>query len=164
MTQLSQLATKVGTSLKDSGQTVAVAESSAGGIISAALLAVPGASAYFKGGGVVYTGEAKQTLMALSDAKMAAARAATETHALNLARAAREQLRADWGVGETGAAGPTGNRYGDAPGHTCIGISGPSEKVMTLETSMDDREKNMWAFAQAALHLFKECISSAQKS
>ena len=95
---------------------------------------------------------------------MAEARAATETHALNLARAAREQLRADWGVGETGAAGPTGNRYGDAPGHTCIGISGPSEKVMTLETSMDDREKNMWAFAQAALHLFKECISSAQKS
>ena len=164
MTQLSQLATKVGTSLKDRGQTVAVAESSAGGIISAALLAVPGASAYFKGGGVVYTGEAKKTLMALSDAKMAEARAATETHALNLARAAREQLRADWGVGETGAAGPTGNRYGDAPGHTCIGISGPSEKVMTLETSMDDREKNMWAFAQAALHLFKECISSAQKS
>ncbi len=162
MTQLSQLATEVGTSLKDRGQTVAVAESSAGGIISAALLAVPGASAYFKGGGVVYTGEAKQTLMALSDAKMAESRAATETHALNLARAAREQLRADWGVGETGAAGPTGNRYGDAPGHTCIGISGPSEKVMTLETSMDDREKNMWAFAQATLHLLKECISSAQ--
>tara|TARA_Y100001960_G_C14554841_1_gene767661 strand:+ start:256 stop:744 length:489 start_codon:yes stop_codon:yes gene_type:complete len=162
VTQLSQLATEVGTSLKDRGQTVAVAESSAGGIISAALLAVPGASAYFKGGGVVYTGEAKQTLMALSDAKMAESRAATETHALNLARAAREQLRADWGVGETGAAGPTGNRYGDAPGHTCIGISGPSEKVMTLETSMDDREKNMWAFAQATLHLLKECISSAQ--
>ena len=162
MTQLSQLATEVGTSLMDRGQTVAVAESSAGGIISAALLAVPGASAYFKGGGVVYTGEAKQTLMALSDAKMAESRAATETHALNLARAAREQLRADWGVGETGAAGPTGNRYGDAPGHTCIGISGPSEKVMTLETSMDDREKNMWAFAQATLHLLKECISSAQ--
>ena len=160
MTQLAQRAEQVGALLKAREETVAVAESSAGGVISAALLAVAGASAYFKGGGVVYTSEAKQTLMAVTDEAMADARAATETHALHLARAARDRLGADWGIGETGAAGPTGNRYGDAPGHTCIAVSGPREKAVTIETGDDGREQNMWAFATAALNLLEECICS----
>ena len=125
MADFKTMAADVGALLKEKGQTVAVAESSAGGIISAALLAVPGASAYFKGGGVCYTGDSKQILMAVSDAAMGEARAATKTHALHLARAASERLGADWGIGETGAAGPTGNRYGDPSGHTCIGVVGP---------------------------------------
>src|SRR5213082_653191 len=110
MQTLLPLVERLGGRLKDRGETVAVAESSAGGLISAALLAVPGASSYFKGGAVVYTGAAKRVLIAVSDAAMAEARAATETHALHLARAASERLEADWGIGETGASGPTGNR------------------------------------------------------
>ena len=162
---LTDLGAPVGALLKENGQTVAVAESSAGGVISAALLAVPGASAYFKGGGVVYTGNSKQTLMAVSDAAMAEARASTETHAIHLARAARDRLGTDWGIGETGAAGPTGNRYGDAPGHVCIGVSGPVEKAITIETGKDGREENMWAFAKAALDLLNECAQvCAQES
>ena len=92
---------------------------------------------------------------------MAEARAATETHALHLARAARQRLGADWGIGETGAAGPTGNRYGDPPGHTCIAVSGPGpvEKAITLATGRDRREENMWAFASAALDLLAECLA-----
>ena len=160
MTQLAQIAEQVGALLKERAETVAVAESSAGGVISAALLAVAGASAYFKGGGVVYTSDAKQTLMAVTDEAMAEARAATESHALHLARAARTRLGADWGIGETGAAGPTGNRYGDSPGHTCIGVSGPRERTVTIETGNDGREQNMWAFAGAALDLLGDCIGS----
>ena len=155
---LADLGAAAGALLKERGQTVAVAESSAGGVIAAALLAVPGASAYFKGGGVVYTGASKQTLVAVPDEAMTEARAATETHALHLARAAKLRLGADWGLGETGAAGPTGNRYGDPPGHTCIAVSGPLEKALTLATGSDRREENMWAFASAALDLLAECL------
>ena len=155
---LVDLGAAAGALLKERGQTVAVAESSAGGVIAAALLAVPGASAYFKGGGVVYTGASKQILTAVPAEAMAEARAATETHALHLARAARLRLGADWGLGETGAAGPSGNRYGDPPGHTCIAVSGPLEKALTLATGSDRREENMWAFASAALDLLAECL------
>ena len=163
MTRLVEIGSRASAALKAAGQTVAVAESSAGGVISASLLAVPGASAYFKGGGVVYTGHSKKTLMAIADEALAEARAATETHALHLARSARQRLGADWGIGETGAAGPTGNRYGDAPGHTCIGVSGPVEMAITLETGSQEREANMEAFATAALDLLARCIDPSEK-
>ena len=152
------MASAVGALLKERNQTVAIAESSAGGLISAALLAVPGASAYFKGGGTVYTSAAKQILIDVSDADMAAARAATEIHALHLARAARLRLDADWGIGETGASGPTGNRYGDPPGHSCIGVAGPIERAVTIATGLENRGDNMLHFSAAALDLLKSCI------
>ena len=152
------MASAVGALLKERNQTVAIAESSAGGLISAALLAVPGASAYFKGGGTVYTSAAKHILIDVSDADMAAARAATEIHALHLARAARLRLDADWGIGETGASGPTGNRYGDPPGHSCIGVAGPIERAVTIATGLEDRGDNMLHFSAAALDLLKSCI------
>jgi nicotinamide-nucleotide amidase len=161
MTELALQAASVGALLKKRGQTVAVAESSAGGLIAAALLAVPGASAYFKGGGVVYTTASKQILIGVSDAAMAEARAATETHALHLARSAKDRLNADWGIGETGAAGPTGNRYGDPPGHSCIGVAGPVCRAVTLETGLTDRAKNMAAFAAAALDLLAACVEAS---
>ena len=156
---LVDLGAPAGALLKERGQTVAVAESSAGGVIAAALLAVPGASAYFKGGGVCYTGDSKQILMAVSDAAMGEARAATKTHALHLARAARERLGADWGIGETGAAGPTGNRYGDPPGHTCIGVVGPdAEQAIAIATGSENRGENMEVFARESFDLLVECL------
>jgi nicotinamide-nucleotide amidase len=153
--EMAARAEAVGARLKERGQSVAVAESSAGGLIAAALLAVPGASAYFKGGGVVYTGAAKQCLMGVTDVAMAEARAATETHALRLAEAARVRLDAVWGIGETGAAGPSGNRYGDPPGHSCIAVVGPVSRAITVETGSQDRLANMIAFALAALELLE---------
>jgi PncC family amidohydrolase len=156
--EIAVLADAVGALLKERKQSVAVAESSAGGLIAAALLAVPGASAYFKGGGVVYTGAAKQTLMGMSAEALADARAATEAHALHMARAAQARLDATWGIGETGAAGPTGNRYGDPPGHTCIGIAGPVSRTLTVRTGRSDRAENMCAFAGAALDLMMACL------
>lgn len=144
--------------LKARGETVAVAESSAGGLISASLLALPGASAYFLGGGVVYTKAARAALLGITDAEMAGLRSSSEPYALLLARTVRARLGADWGFAETGAAGPSGNRYGDAAGHSCLAVSGPVERVITLETGMAGREANMRAFAAALFRLAAEAL------
>uniref|UniRef100_UPI003564646F CinA family protein n=1 Tax=Phenylobacterium sp. TaxID=1871053 RepID=UPI003564646F len=104
---------------------------------------------------VVYTGKARMVLMDLPREAVAGMRSASELYALLLARTARERFGATWGLSETGAAGPTGNGYGDAAGHTCIAISGPMEMAVTLETGESDRAANMTAFAAAALELLK---------
>ena len=145
------LAERVAAKLKARGETIAVAESSAGGLISASLLAVPGASAYFLGGAVVYTRQARRALASIPDAAMSGIRSASEPYALLLARTVREQHGATWGLSETGAAGPAGNRYGDPAGHACIAIAGPAEHVLTVRTGSEDRVANMRAFAEKAL-------------
>lgn len=155
---LTPIAEALAEALKQRRETVAVAESSAGGLISAALLAVPGASAYFLGGSVVYTGKARMALLGLRREDVAGVRSASEPYALILARTVRENLGATWGLSETGAAGPTGNGYGDAAGHTCLAVAGPSEMVFTLETGSSDRSANMELFAEAALKLLKSAL------
>ena len=139
-------------------ETIAVAESSTGGLIAAALLAVPGASAYFLGGAVVYTKSSRAALLGIGDAEMAGMRAATEAYALLIARRVRERHGAAWGVGETGATGPSGNRYGDPAGHTCMAVAGPTERAITLRTGNAERLSNMDAFAKRALELLVEMI------
>jgi len=156
MDELATLAAAVGERLKARGETVAVAESSTGGLISAALLGVPGASAYYLGGAVVYTAKARVLLMELPKEAVAGMRSSSEPYALLLARTSRERFGATWGLSETGAAGPTGNRYGDAAGHTCVALSGPVEIALTIETGEDDRQANMRAFAAAALKLLQK--------
>jgi PncC family amidohydrolase len=160
MEELDALAAELGERLKAAGQTVAVAESSSGGLISAALLGVAGASKYYLGGAVVYTGKARMVLMDLPREAVAGMRSASEPYALLLARTARERFGATWGVSETGAAGPTGNGYGDAAGHSCIAISGPVEMAVTVETGESDRAANMVAFAAAALELLKRGVDA----
>src|SRR5215475_2184907 len=127
MDELYGLAEQIARLLVDRHETIAIAESSAGGLISAALLSVPGASAYFVGGGVVYTRTSRNTLLAIPESALEGVRASTEAYALLLARAVRERLGTTWAIGETGATGPAGNRYGDAPGHACLAVCGPSE-------------------------------------
>ena len=100
---------------------------------------MPGASAYFLGGAVVYTKSARAALLGIGDADMAGLRPATEAYALLLARRVRERHGATWGLGETGATGPTGNRYGDPAGHTCIAVAGPAERAVTLRTGSAER-------------------------
>jgi len=158
MNELATMAVSLGALLKRRRETLAVAESSAGGLISAALLAVPGASAYFLGGGVIYTQAARRALLRLEDESLAGTRASTEAYALLKARRIRELLGATWGLAETGASGPAGNRYGDAAGHACIAVAGPVERAITLETGHPDREKNMWTFARAALELLETSL------
>lgn len=144
--------------LKEKKQTIAVVESSAGGLINAALVAVPGASAFYLGGAVVYTVNAREGILGLTKDDVKGMRSASEPYARLIARRVREKLRATWGLSETGASGPTGNRYGDAPGHACFAVSGPLEAVITLETGSADREENMRAFARRALALLEDCV------
>ncbi|MCL4801459.1 MAG: nicotinamide-nucleotide amidohydrolase family protein [Burkholderiales bacterium] len=151
-------AERAGELLKARDETIAVAESSCGGLLSAALLAVPGASAFFLGGAVVYTRRSRATLLDIPDGALAGMRPSTEPYALLLARAARTRLSAVWGLGETGAAGPAGNRYGDPAGHACIAVAGPTERAITVATGGADRGANMRAFATAALALLVESL------
>jgi PncC family amidohydrolase len=160
MDETLNLAGHIGQLLTARKETIAIAESSAGGLISAALLAVPGASAYFLGGAVVYTRTARSALLDIPESALEGIRPSTEPYALLLARTARTRFGSTWSLAETGATGPTGNRYGDAAGHACIAIAGPVEKSQTLETGSADRLPNMHTFAQAALTLLLENLQA----
>jgi PncC family amidohydrolase len=158
MSELSVLGSEVGALLKERKQTIAVAESSAGGLINASLVAVPGASAYYLGGGIIYTALSREKLLGIKAEDVRGMRSASEPYAKLLAHRVREKLGATWGLSETGASGPTGNRYGDAPGHACIAVSGPMDVVITVETTSPDREANMREFTRRALELLASCL------
>jgi nicotinamide-nucleotide amidase len=86
-------------------------------------------------------------------------RASSEPYAALLAATVRSRLGSTWGLSETGATGPTGNSYGDAAGHSCIGLEGPNfSRAITLETGSADRVANMRAFAKRALDLLAEAL------
>jgi PncC family amidohydrolase len=159
MKELVSVAEKISAVLTARKQTIVVAESSTAGLISAALLAVPGASAYFLGGAVVYTRQSRRVLLDIPDAALDGMRPSTEPYALMMARTARERFSSTWALAETGATGPTGNRYGDAAGHSCIAIAGSAEQAMTLETGKPDRLENMHAFTAAALDFLLKAVS-----
>ncbi len=155
---LASLAARVAASLRERGQTVGVIEGSAGGLVSAALLAIPGASAYFVGGAVVYTRKAGKALLGLTADDVAGMRAETEPYAQLVAGKIRDKLGTTWGLGESGASGPTGSSYGDLPGHVCIAVVGPNTKTRTIETGLSDRGVNMDLFARHLLALFDEAL------
>jgi PncC family amidohydrolase len=159
MDTLLPLAEKAAALLRAKKQRIAIAESSTGGLIASSLLAMPGASDYFLGGAVVYTVKSRLVFLGLGEADLVGLRPSTEAYALLAARRVRERFAADWAIGETGAAGPTGNRYGDAPGHSCIAIVGATERAATIETRQSDRIGNMRAFAAAALKLLAETLT-----
>jgi len=160
LNSLLPLAEKAAARLIERRETIAVAESSTGGLIAAALLAIPGASAYFVGGAVIYTRASRTALLGIMDADMQGLRPSTEAYSLLVAQRVRERHGTTWGLGETGATGPTGNRYGDAAGHSCMAISGPIERTVALETGSTDRRANMEAFADRALALLADVISA----
>jgi len=159
MKDLIAIAEQIAAKLVARRETIAVAESSTGGLISASLLAVPGASAYFLGGAVVYTREARRLLADIPDEAMKGIRSASEPYAQLLAKQIRTRFSTHWGLSETGATGPSGNRYGDAAGHSCMAVAGPASQVITIETGSADRQGNMHAFASRALNLLLENLS-----
>ena len=160
MKALLPVAEKIAASLIARKQTIAIAESSTGGLVAATLLAVPGASAYFLGGAVVYTKSARVALLGIGESEMKGLRPATEDYSLLLARLVRVRHGATWGFGETGATGPSGNRYGDPAGHTCLAVAGPAERAITLRTGSADRLANMDAFAKRSLELLVDVVAA----
>ncbi|MDA7419038.1 CinA family protein [Xenophilus arseniciresistens] len=164
---LNVIAARVGETLRARGQTVAVAESSAGGLVSAALLAIPGASAFFLGGAVVYSRRAGKALMGLTADDMAGMRAETEPYARMMAARVRAMHRASWGLCESGAAGPSGSPYGDAAGHVCVAVAGADVDALasrTLATGIAERATNMDLFARALLQQFEEVLQQQAAS
>jgi PncC family amidohydrolase len=159
MQDLIPVAEKIADALKQRRETVGVAESSSGGLISSSLLAIPGASSYYQGGAVVYTLQSRRALLDLPDSAFAGLRGLSEELALILARGTRQRFATTWAVSEIGAAGPTGSRYGDPPGTSCIAVAGPAERALILRTGNPDRVTNMRAFAAKALELLSECLS-----
>jgi nicotinamide-nucleotide amidase len=155
---LTSLATRISTALRERGQTVGVIEGSAGGLVSAALLAIPGASAYFVGGAVVYTRQAGKALLGLTADDMVGLRAETEPYAQLAATKIRDKLGTNWGLCESGASGPTGSRYGDLPGHVALAVVGPKSITRTIETGLAERSVNMDLFARHLLSLFDEAL------
>jgi PncC family amidohydrolase len=153
MQRLRDAAEALANELKSRKATVAVAESSTGGLISVALLSVAGASAYYQGGGVIYTPRARHRLLGLGRDDVRGLKSASEPYALLLANRVKSLFSADWGLSETGATGPNGNPYGDAAGHCCFAVAGTTTVAATLETHSSDRFENMILFSLAALHL-----------
>ena len=162
MPDLTSLGAPAGALLKERQQNIAVAESSCGGLISAALVSVPGASEYYVGGSTIYTRVAQKELLLVPNQTMEGMRASSEPYALLNARTIRDAVGTVWGLAETGASGPTGNRYGDSAGHACFAVVWPVGKVITVETGDTDREKIMWVFAKAALDLLIECLNESK--
>jgi len=155
------LGERIGDRLAARGDTIAVAESSGGGLISAALLARAGASAYFFGGAVLYTRRSRRLLTTLTSDDTVGMRSSSPPYAQLLARHQRERFRATWGLAETGAAGPSGNAYGDPAGHSCLAVDGPVCLERLLRTGQADRRANMLAFALAALQLLEQALDRA---
>jgi nicotinamide-nucleotide amidase len=152
-------ANHIAATLRDRGETIAVAEGSAGGLISASLLSVPGASAYYLGGAVIYTAAANRAFMSGPIEVPARLRGATEEFATYIAQSVAARLDATWGLGEAGAAGPP-NRYGDPSGHCWVAVAGPTTATHHVLTGADDRQANMVAFAGVALQLLIEALES----
>ncbi len=146
--------------LKRKGETVTVAESSTGGLLSAELLSVPGASAYYSGGSVIYTLPSRRALLGISREDVAGLEPLTEAMALAFARAAREKLPSTWAIAELGVAGPTGAAYGHPPGISVIGIDGPKQVTARIETGISDRVENMNRFTAHALALLESALTT----
>lgn len=161
LAELFAVGERIGDRLIARGETIAIAESSAGGLISAALLSRAGASGYYLGGAVVYTRRAFRRFTTLTADDMAGLRSSTVPYARLMARHQRERFRASWGLAETGAAGPQGNPYGDPAGHSCMAVDGPVTLDRLLRTGTEARADNMVSFAMAALELLDEALAAA---
>lgn len=161
MERLTAAATRIGDVLRERNESIAVAEGSCGGLVTAALIAVPGASTFVVGGAVLYTRPAFAQFLGKDLEVLRGLRGSTEPFSLALARVAREKLGSTWAVGESGASGPAGNRYGDSPGHAAIAVAGPVERTRIVETGLSDRGENMWRFAAAALELVEQALAGS---
>ncbi|TAK15640.1 MAG: CinA family protein, partial [Rhizorhabdus sp.] len=124
------------------------------------------ATDFCRGGGVVYSLRGRAILLDLGRDALTGMESATEPYALLQARAIRDRFGADWGIAETGSAGPVHHPRGIPAGRSAIAVAGPGLGVArTIDTGSSERIRNMGAFAMAALELLVETLEdSAQPS
>ncbi len=160
LADLAAAGARAGAALVARGQTLAVVDGATGGLISAGLLAMPGASAFYRGGGIVYTLKGRRIVLGHEPGSLRGLTSATPAYALAQAELIRARYQADWGIAETGAAGPGVHPLGVPSGSSAIGVVGPDgvQAAITVATGSADRLGNMQAFALAALGLLAETL------
>lgn len=158
MQDLLPAAAEIAELLKKRGETLALSESSMGGLVSASFVAQPGASAFYLGSTVIYTRGAGKALYGLEGAPGPDLKPLTEPYVAVMAERVRDKLRATWALAEMGASGPSGSPYGPPPGTSVIALAGPAPAAITVSTGSNDRVANMRAFAQAALGLLRQAL------
>jgi PncC family amidohydrolase len=156
------LANEIAAQLTARSETLAVAEATAGGLVSAALLSVSGASRYYAGGGVLYTLASRTALAGVDPKQYANYRGTTPEMLASLAESMRKRLSATWCIAETGLAGPTGGRFGAPPGRVTVSVAGPVARTEVIETGLSDREANMIEFATRALRFLNQAIRDVE--
>jgi PncC family amidohydrolase len=157
---LAAIGAQAGAQLIAHRQTIAVVDGATGGLISAGLLATPGASAFYRGGGIIYSLKGRRIVLGHAPGSLRGLTSATEAYALAQAELIRTRYDADWGLAETGAAGPGRHPLGVPSGTSAIGIVGPDglRGSTLVETGSDHRLDNMQAFARAALTLLVDLL------
>lgn len=161
MERLNDAANRVGQLLMSRQQSVSIGEGACGGLLSAALVGIPNASRFFVAGAVLYTRPAFKEILGDDRHSLRGLRGGTEQFSLTIAGLVRNKFGSTWAIGESGASGPSGNRYGDPPGHVALAVSGPVDKTCILETGLDDRRENMRLFASAALDLLEQALAES---
>ncbi len=143
---LSSLAAPTAAKLIERRQTIAVADGSTGGLISAGLSAIPGATMFFRGGGTLYSLQGRSILFGLEPGAFDGLSGVTEPYTLLQANSIRARFEADWGVAESGSAGPAVHPHGADPGVSCIAVVGPGVSLTRMvRTGSNSRLDNMEA-------------------
>lgn len=156
------LLTEISGLLRSTSSTLAVAETTTGGLVSAALLSVSGASKFFVGGATVYTTKSRRIWAGWTDENLLNYKGPTPQLVTELAVNVREQMDATYCIGESGATGPTvpGPPFVHVAGQTCIAIvSREGFATRVVNTGVAEREKNMVAFTKASLVLLRDVLA-----
>ena len=155
---------KLGSALNSRGWTLALGESCTGGLIAHRITEIAGSSEYFLGGVVAYSNLIKESLLNVQIKTLEAVGAVSEETAREMARGAREVMRAAVGVSVTGIAGPGGATEGKPVGLTFISVSTPDGEWVERHVFEGDRHANKQASAEAALKLLLQVLSEGDPS
>ncbi|KAF2747002.1 hypothetical protein M011DRAFT_444800 [Sporormia fimetaria CBS 119925] len=148
--------------LKERGETVSVAETVAGGLISSTLLSVPGASGYYQGGLTLYTLPSRLAYAGWTDANLQNYTGPTPEIVVGMAEHTRKTLGSTYCVSESGTAGPTGGKTRNrTPGYVALAVVWEGGKMTReVETGSNDRKGNMVRFAEEGLRLLRDVLKS----
>lgn len=149
---------QIGERLRAQGLSVATAESCSGGLIAHRITNVSGSSAYFPGGVVSYSNEAKMEILGVKGASLEAHGAVSETVAREMAEGVRQRFRADLGLAVTGIAGPTGGTEDKPVGLVYMALASPGKTQVNQCRFSGSREEVKAQTAEGALVLLLEFL------